>query len=104
MNTDEERKAYRHKESVTQSSQATLKEASAKRSLVSQEFDKQHTVSQISTKQHNHVKYPTKVIMILDLRSRIHDLEEHFNEGFLHEFEVISQFLHFPFLIYNMKT
>ena len=103
MNTDEERKAYRHKESVTQSSQATLKEASAKRSLVSQEFDKQHTVSQISTK-HNHVKYPTKVIMILDLRSRLHDLEEHFNEGFLHEFEVISQFLHFTFLIYNMKT
>ena len=107
MNTDEERIAYRHKKSVTQSSEASLKEgqinhksileASAKRSLVSQEFDKQHTVSQISTKQHNHVKYLAKVIMIPDLRSRIHDLEEHFNEGFHHEFEVISQFLHLNF-------
>ena len=109
MNTDEERIANRHKQSVTQSSQASHKEGqinhkhmlevSAKRSL-----DKQHTVSQSSTKQHNHVKYLAKVIMISDLRSRIHDLEEHFNEGFLHEFEVINQFLHFTFLIYNMKT
>lgn len=104
MNTDEERIANSHEQSVTQSSQASLKEsqinhenlleASAKQYLVSQEFDKQHTVSQISTKQHNHVRCPAKVVMIPDLRTRIHDLEEHFNEGFLNEFEVISQFLH----------
>ena len=103
MNADEETITYRHKTSTTQSSKASLPEgqikheniheASAKQTLVQQEFDRQHIVSQSSSKRHNHVKCPPKVVMIPDLRSRIHNLEEQYHEGFLNEFEVISQFL-----------
>nr|XP_022311487.1 receptor-type tyrosine-protein phosphatase mu-like isoform X2 [Crassostrea virginica] len=61
-------------------------DASAK----SQEFDKQNNCFHSSTKLHCEVKCPTKVVMIPDLKSKILDLEEHFNEGFIKEFECIS--------------
>ena len=58
----------------------------------SQEFDKQNKCFHSSTKLHCGGKCPTKVVMIPDLKSKIHDLEEHFNEGFIKEFEVIGGF------------
>lgn len=58
----------------------------------SQEFDKQNNCFLSSTELHCGGKCPTKVVMIPDLKSKIHDLEEHFNEGFIKEFEVIDGF------------
>ena len=58
----------------------------------SQEFDKQNNCFHSSTKLHCGEKCPTRVVMIPDLKSKIHDLEEHFNEGFIKEYEVIDEF------------